>query len=166
MSWQCGKGDRVMDRLRNGDVIDLLAEFNQARGQSNPRPIQPLAGRREPWASSGHLEHVAAYPQHARWLLDGLLDCGVRELHKIGEHFSRQESGDQARRLRRENEGEAEGRRDPVREAERARQQLTDRVAQAIASDLLAQLRGTSHAVEHGEGRAKRAGDRLFRQHM
>src|SRR3954471_12696778 len=105
-------------------------------------PVVALRGRRQPT------------------VLDGV----VHELEDIGARDHRHRQGRQPGRLGRGDVAEHEAGPHPLRQAERAGEQLADRVLHpAVLPHLLGDLRVPRGALEPGERRADRAGDRVLR---
>src|SRR3954454_23010996 len=105
-------------------------------------PVVALRGRRQPT------------------VLDGV----VHELEDIGARDHRHRQGRQPGRLGRGDVAEHEAGPHPLRQAERAGEQLADRVLHpAVLPHLLGDLRVPRGALEPGKRRADRAGDRVLR---
>ena len=91
------------------------------------------------------------------------LTPGVRQLQEVRAGDGRHGAGNEARRARREDKAEDEAGRDPLRQAERTREELADGMLSPVSPHLFRQFAFPGRADELRERCTYRAGDGVLR---
>src|SRR5690349_11014513 len=151
---------------RAARVPRRVTSFTVASSPSVPRASTPTSHPLAANRSTAARPTPAVAPVTTTTLTDSLLDllqCRVCELQPVARRDRGQCRGNEASGPRGEHESEREARRDPLPDAEGAREKLTDSVAKAGAADLLVDLALTGGLLETGERSAHDRSDRVLR---